>query len=534
MRREGIVRAVLVTLALALVLRMIWAVAWQCDDAYITHRTAWNVVNGHGLTWNVGERVQAFTHPLWLVASIVCHLVFGEVFYSLLVVSAALLIGTLVGIARLANGWAVGLAVAALVSASAAVVDFGVSGLENPLLFALLVAAVPLAERPPGHGRLVALGLLVSALFLTRPDAPVFVAPLVLLAWWTTPGRARGLGALALGAVPLLVWEVFSLVWFGALVPNTAIAKLNLGISREELVGQGLAYLADAATHDPVALALAAGGVVVAGRSGGPGLRALAAGIAAYLAYVVWIGGDFMSLRFFGAPAVLGGALLARAAPPVPGRTAALLLALAAVVGLVSPGSRWRDDGHYADEWTADETLNQRGIANERAFYGPRVRASWVWARRDVVRQRGDPTPPYERGIEGRDVARGGYGRALVVQAGYFGYFAGPGVYVVDRLALTDAFVARIPYVTTSTGRWRVGHYERAVPDGYNEMAASGQPAFGDPKVDAAFSAVALVTRGPLWAPERWRAIWALHTGVHDAAFASLSAGVEPEPWPGE
>jgi arabinofuranosyltransferase len=40
--------------------------AWICDDAYITMRTADNFVNGYGLTWNVSERVQAYTHPLWL------------------------------------------------------------------------------------------------------------------------------------------------------------------------------------------------------------------------------------------------------------------------------------------------------------------------------------------------------------------------------------------------------------------------------------------------------------------------------------
>jgi arabinofuranosyltransferase len=241
-----------------------------------------------------------------------------------------------------------------------------------------------------------------------------------------------------------------------------------------------------------------------------------------------------MSLRFFGAPAVLGGALLARAAPTLPARATAALLPLAVLVGLLAPGSRWRDDGHYADDWTLEQTLRPRGIADERAFYGPRTRASWVWAHRDVVRERGDPTPPYHRAVDGRAVAGAGYRTAAIDQAGYFSYFAGPGVYVVEHFALADAFVARIPFVLPPSGRWRVGHYERAVPEGYAEMAASGRPAFGDPALDAAFSAVALVTRGPLWAPERWRAIWELHRGAHDAAFAQLARGAEPEAWPVE
>ena len=36
---------------------------WLSDDAYITFRTIDNFENGHGLTWNVSERVEVFTHP---------------------------------------------------------------------------------------------------------------------------------------------------------------------------------------------------------------------------------------------------------------------------------------------------------------------------------------------------------------------------------------------------------------------------------------------------------------------------------------
>ena len=41
--------------------------AWICDDAYITFRTIDNFLHGFGLRWNVAERVQSFTHPLWLI-----------------------------------------------------------------------------------------------------------------------------------------------------------------------------------------------------------------------------------------------------------------------------------------------------------------------------------------------------------------------------------------------------------------------------------------------------------------------------------
>ena len=43
--------------------------AWLSDDAYITFRTADNLVHGYGPVWNTDERVQAFTHlPVILLA----------------------------------------------------------------------------------------------------------------------------------------------------------------------------------------------------------------------------------------------------------------------------------------------------------------------------------------------------------------------------------------------------------------------------------------------------------------------------------
>ena len=40
---------------------------WLGDDLFLTMRTVDNCVNGYGLVWNVGERVQVFTHPLWML-----------------------------------------------------------------------------------------------------------------------------------------------------------------------------------------------------------------------------------------------------------------------------------------------------------------------------------------------------------------------------------------------------------------------------------------------------------------------------------
>src|SRR4051794_16588426 len=56
--------------------------AWLGDDAYITFRTVDNFVSGYGLRWNVVERVQSFTHPLWLFVFTVPYYFTREAYFT--------------------------------------------------------------------------------------------------------------------------------------------------------------------------------------------------------------------------------------------------------------------------------------------------------------------------------------------------------------------------------------------------------------------------------------------------------------------
>jgi arabinofuranosyltransferase len=61
--------------------------AWIVDDAYITFRTVDNVVSGYGLTWNPDERVQSYTHPLWMFVVTLVYLITNELFFSVIILS---------------------------------------------------------------------------------------------------------------------------------------------------------------------------------------------------------------------------------------------------------------------------------------------------------------------------------------------------------------------------------------------------------------------------------------------------------------
>src|ERR1044072_5834284 len=57
---------------------ILFRTAWVSDDAFITFRTVDNLLNGYGLRWNVVERVQSYTHPLWMFAIAAGHWITGE------------------------------------------------------------------------------------------------------------------------------------------------------------------------------------------------------------------------------------------------------------------------------------------------------------------------------------------------------------------------------------------------------------------------------------------------------------------------
>lgn len=56
--------------------------SWLSDDSFITFRVVDNFLNGYGLRWNPLERVQVYTHPLWLFLLIPIQWVVREISIS--------------------------------------------------------------------------------------------------------------------------------------------------------------------------------------------------------------------------------------------------------------------------------------------------------------------------------------------------------------------------------------------------------------------------------------------------------------------
>src|SRR5262249_41574013 len=144
--------------------------AWIGDDAYISFRTIDNFVSGYGLRWNVVERAQAYTHPLWVLLCSIPYFFTREVFYTVIVTSFVVCLGAFIvfraGIRR-AERWKAALLIL-VVLASKTFMDWSSSGLENPLsaFWAFLfVISVRHAAEPRASRRLLSIA---SLAYVTR------------------------------------------------------------------------------------------------------------------------------------------------------------------------------------------------------------------------------------------------------------------------------------------------------------------------------------------------------------------------------
>ena len=129
-----LIRAFWLLPGLALLLFILIRTAWVCDDAYITFRTIDNFISGHGLTWNTAERVQTYTHPLWMLLLSSFNSFIPDI-YSISIICSIVLSLAAAGIVagRTARSSSSALIVLAAMISSRAFIDYSTSGLENPL-----------------------------------------------------------------------------------------------------------------------------------------------------------------------------------------------------------------------------------------------------------------------------------------------------------------------------------------------------------------------------------------------------------------
>lgn len=475
--------------------------AWACDDAYITYRTIDNFVNGLGLTWNPGFRVQTYTHPLWMFLGSAVYFFSHDAFFTMLALCIAFSMLTALTVPLIAGAPAIGLLAILVLALSKSFVDYSTSGLENPLSHFLIAIFFWVYFRKPNMTKRTVILSLIAAFILTnRLDLGLVILPALIFHVVRQRSKQAYLDA-AFGLAPIAIWMLFSLVYYGFFFPNTAAAKLNTGLDKLDLWRQGLAYVKSTFIIDPLtALTILLGMILPVWWSRSLKHTMFSLGILLYVLYVVSFGGDFMAGRFFSVPLLSSVCILSCTTPKLPNGGIALICVAILLLGIYPERSPLR----FLEKL---ERLNDHDkIEDERAFYMACASLRALDDKREI--------PDCLLAKKGRKART--YAKKIVIKGsvGFYGFFAGPNIHIIDRFALADPLLARLPMAQYDN--WRIGHFRRNIPDGYVQSLLSGENRFKNIHLGEYYQRLKTVIYGNLWSSERMWEIVRFNTGQND------------------
>ena len=301
-------RIAILTAVILIGLSYAYYFSWVAEDAYISFRYARNLVEGHGLIFNPGEKVEGYTNFLWTLLlvpglalqmnpesiSLTLGLIFTTLSFIFLFYTHQEFIGKnsipffLFALATNYT-WAC----------------FSTSGLETSLLSALLAASfyfLPKHTQNFSESKLAIIGALQALAVMTRPDA---VLAFGVIATYTIirSVQLRRLKSVAWLIFPFIALYVPYFLWrynyYGYFFPNTFYAKA----ASEPYYQQGLTYVWEFAQRYSLWAFLFVP-IVVAFQSNKFHLLkndfflVIAAFCSIHLFYVIRLGGDFMEGRF--------------------------------------------------------------------------------------------------------------------------------------------------------------------------------------------------------------------------------------------
>ena len=266
-----------------------WQLRWLCDDAFISFTYARNLSEGIGLVFQSGEYVEGYSNFLWTIilafftyiklSPLIVSQVIGIFFYGLLLVyfyrkerkerPFVILPIFIVHLAVFFHGWI-----------------FATSGLETMMFTVFLTLGLLEWHKKSGKENFF---LLLSA--ITRPEGMLFF----ILNLFT---KRREIARIRTYIPILLILFLLLLRFFyyGDLLPNTFYAKAN----RPAYFSQGIFYLLYWFRVYPLYFPIFAFALFILIRNLFQKENSLlSTSLIIYIIYVLYVGGDFMAMRFW-------------------------------------------------------------------------------------------------------------------------------------------------------------------------------------------------------------------------------------------
>lgn len=250
--------------------------AFPFDDSFITFRYVSNLFKGHGLVYNVDERIFGSTTPLYIVWLIFLKALLPFVEIPSLAVRGNIIFyigsgfGFLFLFRRLLGSWGLSAIAAGLFLLQFDMLIISMGGNEPFLLCFLILWAFCFLL----NEKYILAGLFAGLSIMARPEG-IFCAVVVGLVWLLND-RKKLVRLFAAMVTPGLVWTVFGFAYYGTPIYHSLIAKarpvypLPRGFAFRSLMGAMAAWTPGAGYENVmlwVVLLLACAGLVI--RKGG-------------------------------------------------------------------------------------------------------------------------------------------------------------------------------------------------------------------------------------------------------------------------
>lgn len=476
--------------------------AWLSDDSFISFRVLDHFVNGFGLRWNIAERVQAFTNPLLILVLSPFYftyqnIVFWSFFSSFVWGLSAFHFLRKISVSKVSFWLGFG-----FLLSSRSFVDYTYSGLENSLnyLIEAIFFYLYFKKEEGTHSKLPGLVLLASFALVSRIDfILIFIIPLLIVFSqdWKKGRITFSLSLkIVLCSLPVVLWFLFSALYYGSLLPNTYYSKTNVEDSFVQILSQGLQYYIFELKWDSIVftfLPIVAIVRAILRKNSNPILISLVFSLP-YLVYILFVGGDFMAGRFFTYVVFLFGIALVRLEDI--GKKEIYVLGSVLIfynILLFSTPIHSIKQQVRKNPWILDEV----GITDEKFWYYLGTGLSWRDRDGSILSNLANKKPffpPTDQKV------------FIKYNTGVIGFFL-PDQYIIDIIALGDPLLSRIQ------GKGRVGHKVRHLPAGYFESVESGANKIQDPKLKEYYDSLNLLTRGEVFDLRRLELFWKFQFG---------------------
>ncbi|HPD19247.1 MAG TPA: hypothetical protein PLF61_06255, partial [Candidatus Goldiibacteriota bacterium] len=389
-------------------------------------------------------------------------------------------------------------------------IDFSTSGLENPLLHFLFVLFFFFyIKNKFSPENLLILTFITSLSAITRLDSILFYLPPLIYYVYKT-GYKKSLKPVILGITPFLIWEIFSIIYYGFPFSNTYYAKTHHSIPLTILLRSTGVYFLDILIRSPLTIIVIIIAILFTFL-----LKKeikyilLSIGIIIYLSYISLIGCDFMSGRFLTVPFLISICILSQYKIFEENKN----LWLFSIVFIIFWGVYAKPFQPLFYNGSMGFVLPYKGIVADEITYYYQYSSLYRKITYGYLPDNSWSTEGKRLRQKNEKFVNTNYG------IGVLGYYAGPSVYILDKMALADPLLSRLPAYKYS----RIGHFKRIIPDGYLQTLYQNKNLIADKNLAEFYNKLNLIVRGPVFSKQRFIEIIKMNLGFYDHLLKKYS-----------